>query len=136
MNKNGPIIIIEDDEDDQEIFEAIFKKLDIKNELLFFSDGFKALEVIGNSDIDPFLILSDTNLPALSGYELREKVRNNQQLSERCTPYLLFTTAASHKAIVEAYCHSVQGFFVKPLRYDEFEKLMGLIVSYWKECTA
>ena len=136
MNKNGPIIIIEDDEDDQEIFEMILKKMDLKNEVLFFSNGFKALELITISDLDPFLILSDTNLPTLSGYELRDKVLNNQQLSERCTPYLLFTTAASHQSIVDAYCHSVQGFFVKPLSYAELEKLIILIVSYWNECTA
>ena len=36
MNKNGPVIIIEDDEDDQLILTEVFKTLDYKNELIFF----------------------------------------------------------------------------------------------------
>jgi hypothetical protein len=36
MNKNGPIIIIEDDQDDKEILIDVFKKLDYSNEIIFF----------------------------------------------------------------------------------------------------
>ena len=36
MNKNDPIIVIEDDEDDSDLFEIIYKKPDCKNELVFF----------------------------------------------------------------------------------------------------
>jgi len=43
MNKNGPIVIIEDDEDDQEQLETIFGRLGYINELLFFADGEKRL---------------------------------------------------------------------------------------------
>lgn len=35
MNKNGAIIIIEDDEDDQEMFGEVFKELNYKNEIIF-----------------------------------------------------------------------------------------------------
>jgi hypothetical protein len=31
MNKGGPIIIIEDDSDDQEILNSVFESLDCKN---------------------------------------------------------------------------------------------------------
>ena len=36
MNKKGPIVIIEDDEDDQEVLTEIFTKLGHANELIFF----------------------------------------------------------------------------------------------------
>ncbi len=39
MNKNGPIIVIEDDEDDQEDLRLVFEKLNYPNEVIFFSDG-------------------------------------------------------------------------------------------------
>ncbi len=32
MNKDGPVIVIEDDEDDQVFLDHIFKKLDYKND--------------------------------------------------------------------------------------------------------
>jgi hypothetical protein len=36
MNKNGPVIIIEDDEDDQYLLEQVFIKLNYQNKVVFF----------------------------------------------------------------------------------------------------
>ena len=38
MNKNGPVIIIEDDKDDQDFLTEIFQKLNYPNKIIFFSD--------------------------------------------------------------------------------------------------
>ena len=35
MNKNGVVVIIEDDQDDQDMLSAIFKSLDYENEIIF-----------------------------------------------------------------------------------------------------
>ena len=39
MNKNGAIIIFEDDIYDKEMFSDVFKELNYKNKILFFNDG-------------------------------------------------------------------------------------------------
>jgi hypothetical protein len=39
MNKSGPVIIIEDDQDDQEVLAEVFRRLEYPNEIIFFSDG-------------------------------------------------------------------------------------------------
>lgn len=134
MNKLGPIIVIEDDKDDQEILAEIFKKLDYENKILFFQDGFKAIEYLSNASEQPFLILSDINMPLISGFELREKIFQNTDLRMKCIPYLFFTTATSQKAILEAYSLSIQGFFIKPTSFTELEKTMKRIIEYWQEC--
>ena len=51
MNKSGPIIIIEDDSDDQENLADIFKELNYSNELIFFGDSLLALEYLTDTDI-------------------------------------------------------------------------------------
>jgi CheY-like chemotaxis protein len=61
-NKNGPVIIIEDDPDDQEFLVEIFQKLNYQNKVLFFFDGEQALEHINKTNDLPFLILSDINI--------------------------------------------------------------------------
>ena len=134
MDKNGPIIIIEDDFDDQEILRGVFKKLNYENEIIYFEDGEKALEYLLTMSVKPFLILSDINMPRLNGMELREKIYNNEQLNLRCIPYLFLTTAAEQPLVVKAYSQSVQGFFVKPSSFKEIEKLIFSIMSYWKYC--
>jgi CheY-like chemotaxis protein len=136
MNKNGPIIIIEDDLEDQEILELIFTNLDYKNKIVFFQDGNEALNFLNQTDIKPFLILSDVNMPKINGFELRNKVFTNEQLQLKCIPYLFFTTGANKKSVSDAYALSVQGFFKKPNTVPELELTIKKIVEYWKECIA
>jgi CheY-like chemotaxis protein len=134
MNKEGPIIIIEDDKDDQDLLNTVFTELNYPNTLIFFSDGYSALEYLTNFKEQPFLIISDINLPKLDGMALRDKVHNNEQLRLRCIPYLFFTTTAQQNHVIDAYSKSAQGFFTKPSSLAELSRIIKNIVEYWKDC--
>jgi DNA-binding NtrC family response regulator len=134
MNKNGPIIIIEDDRDDKEILMEVFKKLDYSNEIIFFLQSEKALAYLNESETVPFLILSDINMPRLNGLELKKKIHTDAALQVKCIPYLFFTTSASKDSVVEAYSMSAQGFFIKETSMAELEKTIFIMVEYWKRC--
>ena len=136
MDKNGPVIIIEDDEDDQYLFEQVFLRLNFKNEIIFFSDGQEALDYLTTTSVLPFLILSDINMPRLNGFALKEKLHTDAALQVKCIPYLFFSTAASQRMVIDAYSLSVQGFFVKPDTINEFEETIRTIMDYWKLCAA
>ena len=135
MNKKGPILLIDDDEDDLLIFRDIFKELKCENEVICFLSSDAALEYLNdNKSVRPFLIISDINLPKLSGIELRDKIHNNEQLRLRCIPYLIFTTAIGQDEVVEAYSKSIQGFFIKPADLKELTLIIQTILSYWSYC--
>jgi len=136
VNKDGPVIVIEDDTDDQDFLTEIFRKLNYHNKILFFSDGEEALAYINTTSELPFLILSDINLPKLNGFALREKLKTDSNLSNKCIPYLFFSTASNQQAVVDAYSLSVQGFFVKPNSMVELEKTISAIMEYWRRCAA
>ena len=136
MNKNGPIIIIEDDMDDQELLAEVFAELGYKNEILYFRDGEIALDHLVNNRVEPFIVFSDINMPKLNGMELREKIHNNEDLRLKCTPYLFFSTSAEQKHVIDAYSKSIQGFFVKPNSFPDLRKTMKIIIDYWKECVS
>jgi CheY-like chemotaxis protein len=136
MNKKGPIIIIEDDEDDQTVLTEVFKKLDYKNEIVFFSDPEEALKALNTIEVEPFIVLSDINMPKLNGLELRERVHDNEDLRVKCIPYLFFTTSAQQEHVVDAYSKSVQGFFIKPGSFDKLEQMIRRIVEYWQDCVS
>src|ERR1700712_5250924 len=121
MNKDGPIVIIEDDLDDQIILQDVFNEINVDNKIVFFADGELAYKFLTDSTLIPFLILSDINMPKLSGIELRAKVYNNEQLKLKCIPYLFFTTTSEQKMVIDAYSKSVQGFFVKPSNYQDLK---------------
>lgn len=134
MNKSGPIVIIEDDTGDQIILNEIFEELDYENELIFFEDSEEALEFLRHTKVEPFLVLSDINMPKLNGMELREKIHNNEDLRRKSIPYLFFSTSAEQQHVVDAYSRSIQGFFVKSNDYNKIKRTMIKIVEYWQEC--
>ena len=134
MNKIGPIIVIEDDEDDRNFMMEVFKTLNLKNEILYFEDGQGALEHLISESAKPFLIISDINMPRLNGLELKEKIQTNEELRLKCIPYLFFTTSANQHYIIDAYSKSVQGFFVKPNSVEKLTTIVSKIIEYWQEC--
>lgn len=136
MNKGGPIIVIEDDLDDQDILSEVFQSLECKNKVIFFPDGEKALDYLTCTEIEPFIIFSDINMPKLNGMELRAKIHENEDLRLKSIPYLFFSTSAEQENVVDAYSKSIQGFFVKPTDYSEIKKTIKIIVDYWSTCVS
>jgi CheY-like chemotaxis protein len=134
MQKSGPILVIEDDCKDQENLEKAFTFLNFPNQVIFFSDGYEALDFIEKTDTKPFLILSDIRMPKIDGFELRKKIQNNKELNIRCIPYLFFTTGAHRNAVYDAYAMSAQGFFIKPKSITDLQNTLKKMVEYWLEC--
>jgi DNA-binding NtrC family response regulator len=134
MNKNGPIIVIEDDEDDREFMKDVFADLNYKNQIIFFEDGQKALHHLMYEKNEPFIIISDINMPVLNGMALKEEIQKNENLRMKCIPYLFFTTSANQQHVIDAYSKSVQGFFIKPSSIDKLKVIIKKIVEYWQEC--
>ena len=136
MNKNGAIIIIEDDTDDQEMFREVFKELDYENEIVFFNDAQNALAYLTAKTSEPFIVFSDINMPKLNGLELRKQIHENEDIRVKTIPYLFFTTSAAQDAVIDAYSKSIQGFFVKPSGFGDLKNLIRVIVEYWQNCVS
>jgi CheY-like chemotaxis protein len=132
----GPIIVIDDDPDDREVLNDIFEKVNYPNVVRYFDDGESALEYLNRTDVIPFLILSDINMPILDGFALRDKVKIDAKLQVKCIPYLFFTTASNQQVIIDAYSKSVQGFFIKPNSLAMLEKTIRVIMEYWSLCAS
>jgi CheY-like chemotaxis protein len=116
------------------LLKEVLKIIKIENEIRFFVDGEAALAYLKDPKVHPFLILSDVNMPKLSGFELKQMVHTNEALSVKCIPYLFFTTAVNEKAVYDAYTMSAQSFFVKPNNFDELVETLRVMIEYWKRC--
>ena len=134
MPKNGPIIIIEDDVDDQELLREVFKELQVSNILRFFNSCVHALNYLATTIEKPFLIISDINLPAMSGLDLCRKIVENESLKMKSIPFVFLSTTSDQHVIIQAYQMFVQGFFVKPGSVQELKEMIRMIVDYWKVC--
>lgn len=132
MKKTGPIVVIEDDLEDQQLLDEIFRNLSFPNKVIFFSDGTDALDYLTTTNEQPFLILSDINMPKMDGFEVRNRINMNEKL--KGIPYLFFTTGVDRKSVTDAYAMSVQGFFIKPARMTDLQNTVKKIIEYWQEC--
>lgn len=118
------------------MLKEVFEKIDYPNIVRYFNDGESALEYLNRTDVIPFLILSDINMPILDGFALRDKVKIDAKLQVKCIPYLFFTTASDQQIIIDAYSKSVQGFFIKPNSMVLLEKTIRVIMQYWQLCAS
>jgi CheY-like chemotaxis protein len=134
MHLFGPIINIDDDEDDHEIIIAVCEKLGVARYLKCFRDGQQALDYLKSSEEYPSIILCDINMPKITGFELRKTINANNTLRERSVPFIFYSTAADLLQVREAYKMTVQGFFLKGTNFEEAEKTFKTILDYWVLC--
>ena len=135
MNKNGEVILVEDDVDDQENFKQAYEELGIKNRLLIFPNGEQAYQYFNNTKKDLFLIICDINMPVMTGIQLRDQMQQVGEVRLRTIPFLFMTTGTAPNNIIYAYSHSVQGFFQKPDSFSALKAVIQNIFNYWASCT-
>lgn len=134
MSKYGPIVIVEDDPDDQLIYKEIVESLHPKNEVTVFDNGEDVLHYLQSTREQPFIILSDINLPRMNGLELRRQIDANEALRKKSIPFVFLSTTDAGHIVEEAYNLTVQGFFVKAHSYAEIAHQLKCIFEYWKAC--
>jgi two-component SAPR family response regulator len=132
MPKNGPIIIIEDDMDDQEMLREVFKELKLPNLVHVFDSCVNALDYLLTTIERPLLILSDINLPLMTGMELKQEINNTDYLKRKSIPFVFLSTASDSSIVSTAFEVQAQGFFVKPRTMDSLKNTIRTIIDYWK----
>ena len=130
----GPIVIVEDDKDDQDIYGEAIRSLGIKNEILFFDNGKEVLEYLNATDDQPFILLSDINMPVMSGLELKKNLQDDAYLSAKGIPFVFISTNASKVSVRHAHALSVQGYFEKPSNMDGIKSMLKTLFDYWELC--
>ena len=134
MPRTGPIIVIDDDPDDQEMIQRILGKMNLENEVKKFLDGEDAFTYFLQTSDRPLLVLCDINMPRMNGIELKQQIEDDTVLCGKRMPFVFLSTTANPDQIIKAYNISCQGFFIKGQTFSELKETVYRIVSYWKHC--
>lgn len=130
----GPIIIVEDDKDDQELYEESIKAIGIRNEIRFFDGAKPVLDYLLNTEEQPFIILSDVNMPGMTGLELKKYIQDDPFLCTKGIPFVFISTNASKVSVRHAHALSVQGYFEKPSNIEGVRQMLRTLFEYWQLC--
>jgi CheY-like chemotaxis protein len=129
--KETPVLIVEDDIDDQEFFKEAWDQLEYPNPLKFFKKPEEVLQYLKQEKVVPFLIISDVNLPKMDGFELKKKLLEDSSVNHRTIPFVFFSESASNEQIIKSYDLGSHGFFIKG-NIKELKSTLASIVEYWQ----
>lgn len=108
-DKNMKVLIVDDFSTMRRILKNILGQLELKN-ISEADDGTTAVDFL--KDHKPDLIISDWNMPKMTGIDLLRYVRETDGLSD--IPFLLVTAEAQQDNIIEAVKAKVNQYVVKP----------------------
>jgi Response regulator containing CheY-like receiver, AAA-type ATPase, and DNA-binding domains len=108
-NPTMRVLVVDDFSTMRRIIKNILRQLGFTN-VVEADDGTTAWEVLNKDKID--FIISDWNMPQMSGIELLRKVRKSEEFSD--LPFLMVTAEAQQENIIEAVQAKVSNYIVKP----------------------
>ena len=109
IDKNINILVVDDFSTMIRIVTNLLKELGFTN-IDDANDGSKAWPMIQTGKYD--FIVSDWNMPEMTGIELLKKVRADQNLKDM--PFMLITAEQKRSQILDAAQAGVDGYIVKP----------------------
>ncbi|GKT07344.1 response regulator [Desulforhabdus sp. TSK] len=107
--KDMTVLVVDDFSTMRRIVRNILRDLEFKN-ILEAENGSSALDILNSQDVD--LVVSDWNMPKMTGLELLKSVRATDRLKN--IPFLMVTAEAQKENIVEAVKAKVSNYIVKP----------------------
>ncbi|OPL15969.1 MAG: histidine kinase [delta proteobacterium MLS_D] len=122
MDKAGKVLVVDDFSTMRKVIRNLLKQLGYEN-IVEAEDGVAALEVLRSQKID--FVISDWNMPNMSGLELLKQVRADGSLSK--TPFLMVTAETLKDNVVEAVKAGVDNYIVKPFTADVLSEKIGQI---------
>lgn len=78
-------------------------------------------------DVD--LILLDLRSPRMDGIEALRRIKADLDL--RSIPVIILSSSLSRAEVEEAYRHHANSYLVKPLNFDEFQRMIRDLLVYW-----
>ena len=88
-------------------------------------DGVSALKMIKSQKVD--FIISDWNMPRMTGLELLKAVRADAEIS--ATPFLMVTGEAIQENVIDAYKAGVNNYIVKPFTAKVLSEKIAKIMA-------
>ena len=136
-NKDGVILMAEDDSDDRLLVKDAMAECRWQGDLRFVADGEELLDYLTRrgkysppADAPrPGLILLDLNMPRKDGREALHEIKTDAEL--RRIPVVVLTTSKADNDIGGMYDLGANSFISKPIQFDALVSVMQVLGQYW-----
>jgi len=125
INKQTVFLVVDDYEAMRQVSTSQLRSLGAEK-IFTANNGADALRILRKEHVD--VVLSDWNMPVMSGLELLKAVRAEEQLYH--LPFVMITAEAERERIAEAIACGVSDLLVKPYTADRLEKRIDKAMSW------
>lgn len=128
MQPKLSILIAEDDKDDAFFIHSTFRESGLFERIELVSNGEELMKHLNNEQlILPDIILTDLNMPKMTGYEALENIRLSTRL--QCIPIVVFSTSDNPGIINRCIKLGACSFLIKPFELKEYENIPAKIIE-------
>ena len=124
VNTSMRVLVVDDFSTMRRIIKNILQQLGFTN-IVEADDGTGAWDILTKDQID--FIISDWNMPQMTGIELLRKVRASEEFAD--LPFLMVTAEAQQENIIEAVQAKVSNYIVKPFTAETLGEKIHKIFS-------
>jgi two-component system chemotaxis response regulator CheY len=124
MDKHIRIMVVDDFATMRKVIRNLLKQVGYEN-IVEAEDGVVALKTLKSKKID--LVISDWNMPNMTGIELLKAVRADEELS--ATPFLMVTAEALQDNVIAAVKAGVNNYIVKPFTAEVLNEKITKILE-------
>lgn len=127
MQKPSICFLIDNDEEDQEIFSMALQEIDAGISCICANDGVAAIKhLIENENFIPSFIFIDMNMPMMNGKQCLQEIKKIDRLKP--IPLYIYSTTADPASIAHVKEMGATDFIIKPSSYKALiESLSALI---------
>lgn len=117
------ILLVEDDQDDQELFLLAVKEIAAGVQCTAESDPVRALQKLKEHNVNPDIIFLDLNMPVMDGMQFLTAVKNNEAL--RQIPVVVLSTSAQQSARTRSLSLGAIAFITKPNDFNDLTRSLA-----------
>jgi two-component system response regulator len=136
VDEARPILLVEDDIDDETLTIRAFAKNNIRNPIAVVRDGAEALDWLFRRGAhaqrgpgEPSVILLDLKLPKVDGLEVLAQIRATP--ATQLLPVVILTSSKEESERLRGYELRANSFIQKPVDFNAFLESVREIGLYW-----
>ena len=124
FDKNMKILVVDDFVSMRQIIKRGLRTLGFEN-VIEASNGVEALRKLESEPCQ--LIISDWNMPEMTGLEFLSSVRQDARL--KTVPFIMITAEAERSNIIDAAKAGVSNYLVKPFTVESLEQKILVVLA-------
>lgn len=132
-----PILLVEDNADDEALTLRALKKNNIHNEVVVAHDGVEALDYLFGTGlytgrdltVMPQVILLDLKLPKIDGLQVLKRIRAEERT--HLLPVVILTSSKEQEDVIQGYSLGANSYIRKPVDFSQFVDAVRQLGLYW-----